>query len=182
MQIEAALVLAWMVSLEPSSPLRSSFERTAEAIARESNRSPLPGLDELRTAAVVTSLAWFESRFRVDAEGDCLGAPDRSGAGQATGTCPKGSRPRSLGLLQIGVSNLAGLRISRDEALDVDGNVRAGLAMARRSFRVCASRPLHERLAWYAAGGPACSTDPDAVAKSQHRIDRAVRLYAAVAR
>lgn len=171
--VDPAWILAAMTALEPESPYRETFARTAHAIAAESSRSPLPGQTEDRTAAIVLGVAWFESRFQVDAMGDC----EKS---TAFGTCAPGAkRPRSLGLMQIGVDNLRAYQVASEDAVsDPAVNVRVGLSMARQSFKICAARPLPDRLAWYAKGGNGCPRDTDGVLKSQHRVNKAIWIYA----
>jgi hypothetical protein len=170
----AALVLSAMRTLEPSSPYDATFETTAYAVADESTRSPLFAGEEgaARTAALVTSVAWFESRFQPDAAGDC----DRT---TREGTCAKGARPSSFCLLQINASNHRALGVTADELrTDAATCVRAGLRMMRQSFAACRALPLEERLDWYAGGGPTCAApSEDARRKSRHRVAKAIWIY-----
>jgi hypothetical protein len=165
--VHASWVLAALRILAPASPFAETFDDTAVAIAAESNAAPLfAGPDGPKeTAALVASLGWFESSLNPAAEGDC----DRT---KKDGTCEAGSRPHSFCLLQIHESNHAGLGVTRAELLsDVRACVRAGLRMMRQSLALCRSRPLEERLRWYAAGGSTCSGDnEDAARKSRHRV------------
>lgn len=174
--VDPAYVLAMMLALEPSSPWRESFEDTAAAIAREAHRSPLPGLGEQRTAALLVSLAWFESTFRPDAEGDCLGR-DGVVVESLSGRCPPGSRPRSFGLYQVHESNFAALRITKADVVRADTATPIALRLVAASFRACAGRPIEERLSQYAGGGGTCPKGLDARRKSAHRVERAVSLH-----
>jgi hypothetical protein len=157
----AAWVLAAMVSLEASPPWAETYAETAEAIADVSLEAPLfPGEHgPLRTAALLTSLAWFESRFDPRAVGD---------------------HGRSVCLVQVHASNHAALGVTRDELLeDPRTCLRAGLEMIRRSFAVCARRPLEERLGHYAAGKAGCDRG---LRESRHRVGLARRLAKGAAR
>ena len=169
--IDPAWLVAAMLFLEPSSPFVESFPRTASAIAVESERSPLPGMSPDRTASVLLSLAWFESRFQIDAAGDC----ERS---TELGTCAKDAKhPRSFGLFQIGGDNLRAAHVTVESATsDPDIATRVALSMLRRSFQICRSRPLLERASWYAGGGTSCPTG-DASTKSVHRLAKAAWIY-----
>lgn len=170
----AALVLSAMRTLEPSSPYDATFETTAYVVADESSRSPLFEGEEgaVRTAALVTSVAWFESRFQPDAAGDC----DRT---TRSGTCAAGARPSSFCLLQINASNHRALAVTADEIrTDVAACVRAGLRMMHASLGICRRLPFEERLAHYAGGGPTCeSPSEDARRKSRHRVAKAIWIY-----
>jgi soluble lytic murein transglycosylase-like protein len=151
----AAWVLAAMVSLEASPPWAGTYAETAEAIADVALEAPLfdGEAGPLRTAALLTSLAWFESRFDPRAVGD---------------------HGRSVCLLQVHASNHAALGVTRDELLDDPRTcLRAGVKMIRQSFAVCARRPLLERLSHYAAGGAGCERGRR---ESRHRVGLAIRL------
>jgi hypothetical protein len=54
---------------------------------------------------------------------------------------------------------------------------RVALDLLRESFRICAARPVNERLAVYAAGGTSCK-DPGAgpLAKSRYRVMKGLWL------
>lgn len=60
------LVLIWMSSLQPEAPWLESYPETAQAIADACDEEAEP----LKCAAILVSLAWFESTFRPDATGD----------------------------------------------------------------------------------------------------------------
>ncbi len=126
----SAWILSLMLVLQPQAPWRATYEATAAAIAATVQREePLFAGEQgrERTAALLVSLAWFESRFDAHALGD---------------------HGRSHGLYQIQ---------EHGELADPADATRAALGMLRESFRVCRARPLEERLGWYAAGGPDCS-------------------------
>ena len=67
-------ILALMLSIQPAitTPWSASFPATADAIARAAVAEPLFAGESgpARTAALLVSVGWFESRFRVDAVGD----------------------------------------------------------------------------------------------------------------
>lgn len=154
----AAVVLAWMVSLQPLAvtPWRDRFPEVAEAIADVSAEAPLyrgeRGVE--RTAALLTAMAWHESRFDVGAVGD------------------KGA---SVCLLQLGVSNLRALGVTRDELLgDARACLRAAVRMVVISFGVCRARPPQDRLAHFAAGGGGCGEK--GTRESRHRFALAAKL------
>src|ERR1051326_1840845 len=60
--IEATTILMWMLRLQPEAPWSSSFPRTAAIIAARAQEDPVEGNPEW-TAALLTSIAWHESRF-----------------------------------------------------------------------------------------------------------------------
>lgn len=167
--VDPAWVLSLMTYLEPASPFRTTFEATANAVANAAERSPLPSLDARRTASVLVALAWFESRFQIDAKGDCSRVTK-------LGTCAEGGVPTSFGLFQINVTNHDALAVTASGLLSSpETSADAALRMMCRSFHVCRARPLEERLAWYAGGGNGCP-EGGPTRKSRHRMALAVRL------
>lgn len=173
----AAWVLALMTALSHVDPGQRGFAATADAIAAEAEASPLPGAGPARTAALLVAVAWFESGFVADAEGDCAGVDP--GQRRDWARCPDGHPARSLCLLQVGASNLRSLGVTREAIVgDVRECVRAGLRLMRASWQACRGRPLRERLVNYAAGGGGCAGSDDAARKSRHRVDLAARLLA----
>ena len=162
--VTAAWVLVALRTLAPESPYAATFDATAEAIATEASARPLydgeAGAE--KTAALLASVAWFESSLRPDAAGD-----------------KRAGRPTSFCLLQINETNHKGLGVTASELqTDVDACIRAGLAMMRTSFSICGRLPHEQRLIWYAAGADGCSAEnEDARRKSEHRIRKAMWLY-----
>lgn len=57
--ISSALILHWMLTLAPSEPHVSTFEKTAEAIAKAANEDANP----IEAAATLTALGFYESHF-----------------------------------------------------------------------------------------------------------------------
>jgi hypothetical protein len=169
----AAAVLAVMRVLEPSSPYAGTFESTADSIAARATAEPLfQGEDgPSRTAALLVSLGWFESRFQPDARGDCDHAHTTR-----QGTCASGGRASSFCLFQLNASNLTMLGTTEEQLTsDVDACVASAIRMLRSSLSVCARLPLEERLAWYAGGGATCmAPSEDARRKSRHRWAKAM--------
>lgn len=146
-----AWILSLMVSLQPvdRTPWADTFASTALAIDQVVlEEEPLyRGPDgKERTAALLVSLAWFESRFRVDAVGD---------------------HGQSIGLYQVSKAHAP-----REELLGAASATRVALGLIRESQRVCAGRALPEQLGWYASGGRACG----GLAKSRHRMGLAAKL------
>jgi hypothetical protein len=150
----AAWILSLMLFLQPSAPWRDTFPATAEAISVAAHEAPIfTGRDAVeRTAAQLVALMWFESRFDPNAAGD---------------------HGQSLGLAQIGVSNLHALGLTREQLFDPATNTRAALRMMQLSFVVCRVHPKEERLAHYAAGGDGCTKG---IKESVHRTQLAARL------
>jgi len=178
MAVTEAMVLAALLKLEPHALHRSTFERTAKAIADASNASPLFGGDHgaEKTADLIASVADFESGLIPDAEGDCIAngklVPSK------VGVCPTGSKPHSFCALQVNESNFKELGITRESVqTDIDVCIRSGLRLMHISFAVCRARPLEERLAHYAGGGEGCPTNEDATKKSRHRVLKALWLF-----
>lgn len=132
----AKLVLLWMLSLVPSSPWIDSYEETAQAIDDACE-------GDVRCGAVLTAIAYHESRFNPEAVGD---------------------RGQSVGVWQLS-------RSWRPEP-GVDRHARLARGLVSRSFRICAARPMEERLGWFAAGRDGCGRP----ASSRIRMNLAKRL------
>jgi hypothetical protein len=164
-----------MLLLEPRSPYAATFERTADAIAARAAAEPLfQGADgAAKTAALLVSLGWFESRFDPSAGGDCTKR-------LPNGLCAPGGTPHSHCAFQLNDSNFVALDVTADMLrTDVDLCVATTLRMLRTSLSVCRRLPLEERLAHYAGGGDTCdNASEDARAKSRHRWFKAQWLYA----
>jgi hypothetical protein len=172
-------VLALMLKAQPAHPYRATYERTSEAIARASEASPLFSGDrgDAKTAALLVSLAFFESGMKPDAAGDCS---DKTGQKRLACTEP-GAIPHSFCLLQIHESNLAGFGVTREEIQsDVGACVRTSLALLHQSFRICRALGLEDQVRWYAGGGPTCPTSEDATRKSRHRVLKGRWLFDAL--
>ncbi len=155
----ALWVLSLMHALQPSAPWVDGYGETAAEIADAASAAPVySGPDGVaRTAALLTSIAWFEGRFQPDAVGD-------SGA--------------SVCMMQIGASNLSTLGVTRASMLEDRATcLRAALRMIRTSFAVCRGRPQSESLGHYASGGKFCGgANGQGLAESKHRVDLAMRL------
>ena len=176
-EVTQAFVLSMMILAAPAAKHRDTFERTAEAIAKASNASPVIDGEHgsEKTAALIVALGEFESGLRPSAAGDCEKAKTKS-----DGTCAEGGHPTSFCMLQINQSNFAGLGVTKDELLtSIDACVATGLRMMRASFRICGKLPFEDRLRWYTAGADNCPGDEnkDAANKSRHRVRRAMWLY-----
>ncbi len=146
-----AWILSLMLLLQPTAPWSGTYAATATAIDQVVHEQPSLFTDDLeglqKTAAVLVSLAWFESTFKPNAVG---------GGG------------RFRGLYQTG---------GHGDLADPVVATRVALALVRESFELCRARPLEERLAYYAAGGASCrDVPPDALARSRYRILKAMWL------
>ena len=129
-------ILSLILLLAPKTPLEQAT-RLADVFARVSEATPLiKGPDAVpRTAAQLVAVAFDESTFRPDVIGD---------------------HGRSIGLMQIGVSNLVELGMTREDLLDPEKNLLAAVRLMKTSHRTCAGRAAEFRLAHYASGGPTC--------------------------
>ena len=149
-------ILFLMLLLEPKSPHRATFDATAAAIAKVAADSPLFAgpLGADRTAALMVSVAWFESRFQPDAVGD---------------------GKHSYCAFQINDSNFKALGVTKDDLQrDVLACARAAREMMRRSIQACAQRGGDDILNHYAVGGDGCADSE----KGRHRVRKARWLLA----
>jgi hypothetical protein len=171
--IDPSWVLTLMLKAEPAhaqSPWRASYEATAAAIARAADQRPLfAGQDgAAKTAAVLVSVAWFESRFQPDAEGDKPKLADGTRG-----------RARSVCAMQVHESNFAALKVTRAELLsDVQRCFDTGLELLHVSFGVCRAQPLEHRLAHYCVGGNGCTLPTKG--EDAHRMRLALALFKAL--
>lgn len=125
-----AWLLSLMILLQPVAPWRSTFETTAQAIdkAVAQEVSLFPGAHgRERTAVLLVSLAWFESRFDTKATGD---------HGAAHGLYQQHDHGKLEDPFEATIMAFQQIRIS---------------------MRACRSRPMEEMLGWYAAGGKDCN-------------------------
>lgn len=145
-----AWILSLLLSLVHHTPWSDRLPEMADAIATVSEEAPLwPGEEgPRRTAAVLVALAFAESRFDPDAIGD---------------------HGQSHGAFQISLAHAP-----KGELHDPLTAARHARRLLAQSFRICADRPLGERMAWYAAGGPSCS--PKGYAASRYRMSMAAKL------
>ncbi len=125
----ASWILSLMLLVQPNAPWKEQYPTIANAIAIVGQDSkPLfsgdKGLE--KTAAVLVSLAWFESRFDIHATGD---------------------HGRSHGLYQ---------QQGRGELADPLEATRVAIETIRQSQKVCSNLGTLEMLGWYAAGGEGC--------------------------
>lgn len=124
----ASWALAAMISLQPKAPWRSTYESTAEAIAKVSTAEPL--FDDNgphRTAALLVSLAWHESRFKLDAA----------------------SKNQWFCLYQVGREHLGDVKAATHDA---EVCTRAAVKLIRQSFETCKHLPKFEQLTMYVSG------------------------------
>jgi hypothetical protein len=145
-------ILSLMLVLQPKAPWSDTYAATASAIdqAVQEQGSVFGDDDEGRakTAALLVSLAWFESTFRPNAVG---------------------GRGRLHGLYQTG-----GKAADLNDPLKAS---RLALEHVRESFRLCSARPAVDRLVIYAIGGTTCKeATADALGKSRARVSKAVWL------
>ena len=170
--MNTAQLVAWiyrmMLVLQPAgvTPWAETYETTATVFADVATRLPLfPGSDGVaRTAALFTSVAWYEGRFDPQAKGDCKE--------KKNGKCV--SPPQSVCMFQIGISNLAGLHTTQDELLsDVAKCTHAARKMMQISFGVCRGLPFEDLLGHYASGGSTCG----GLKESRHRMKTAISIF-----
>lgn len=139
------LVIAMMVLLQPVAPWRTNYENVARGI-----------LDGARESPVFEGETGFQRTVALDIS---IAWFESRFDQHATG-----DHGAAHGLYQV--------HAKEDETVK-EQTVRANL-MIRESFRVCKSRPLEERLGWYAAGGNGCSRGLQA---SRFRMWKAMKLY-----
>lgn len=131
MSIPVSWVVGLLAALEPNAPYRSTYEKTAEAIARVSESEPLFPVEEEgeeRTATLLVSLAWYESRLRPDAK-------SKNGRWYCLYQLEKGWLPNA-----------------KQSLVDPEMCTRAAVKVIRQSMTTCKSRPLTERLAYFTSG------------------------------
>lgn len=142
MSVPAAWVVGLMMALEPSAPWRTTYEKTAEAIARAAEAEPLfEEKGEERTAALLVSVAWYESHFKPNA---------------------KSSNGKWFCLYQIDKRYLSDPEKSLS---DPEFCTRTAVKIIKNSFQQCDKHPENERLSVYLSG----SCDK-AVKQSKYRM------------
>lgn len=154
------LVLVWINKLmEPERAgvtWGDTYTTTAHEIAEVSETSPLFAGEDgpTRTASVLTSNYYYESRFNPTAIGD---------------------HGHSFGLGQISDGNFGWLGITREGLLKSTRlQVETSLRLVKMSFKYCGGKPIEEKLGWYASGGMTCGR----AANSRMKMGLAKRLYA----
>lgn len=145
-------VLAAMTSLQRTAPWSSSYPDVAAAIAAEASAHPLyPGPDGAqRTAALLVSWTFRESRFDAGAVGD---------HGAARGLM----QPHSV-------------HAPDADLTDPATNLAVAGKLLRDSAWVCRARPEAERWAWYIHGRAGCPTDERSLRISRARSAEAAAL------
>lgn len=178
--LEQKALVRWAVAAmrkaEPKAPWADTYEATATAVALEAHANPVyPRAQDgvRRTMALVLGIAFYESNFRPDAEGDCR-KKDGGTIASVSGRC-KDSTASSLCLLQVSSGNLKGLGLTREEILrDTRVCVRAGLRLVHVSMGVCRAKAYEDRLAQYAHGGDTCGgAKGEGIMESRHRVAKA---------
>lgn len=121
-------ILSLLLLLQPVAPWKDEYESVARAIDEASSANPIfdGQSGKEKTAAVLVSLAWFESRFNSKAVGD---------------------HGKSFGLYQ---------QQGHGEISDPFIASKVAIEQIKISFRVCSNKPIEEKLGWYAAGGNTC--------------------------
>jgi hypothetical protein len=150
MSVPVQWVVGLMVALEPSSPWRGTYEKSAEAIARVAESEPVfDDHGEERTAALLVAIAWYESRLKPNA---------RSKDGQF------------LCLYQVDKRHLADPQKALD---DPEVCTRAAIKIIRSSLQQCgaAKKPFEDRLAQFMSG-----TCDKGVVDSRYRMFLAGKL------
>ena len=148
MSVPVQWVVGLMVALEPSSPWRGTYEKSAEAIARVAESEPVfDDHGEERTAALLVAIAWYESRLKPNA---------RSKDGQF------------LCLYQVDKRHLTDPQKALD---DPEVCTRAAIKIIRPSLQQCSKRALDDRLAQFMSG-----TCDKGVVDSRYRMFLAGKL------
>lgn len=131
MSVPVSWVVGLLAALEPQAPWASTYEKTAEAIARVSESDPLWAVEdkgEERTATLLVALAWYESRLKPNA---------------------KSKNGQWYCLYQVGKNYLP----DAEKALtDQEMCTRAAIKILKKSITLCAARPPEERLAIFMSG------------------------------
>jgi hypothetical protein len=129
MSVPVQWVVGLMVALEPSTPWRGTYEKSAEAIARVAESEPLfDEHGEERTAALLVAIAWYESRLKPTA---------------------KSKDGQFLCLYQVDKRHLSEPQKALD---DPEVCTRAAIKIIRASLRTCAKNRLDDRLAQFMSG------------------------------
>ena len=129
MSVPVQWVVGLMVALEPSSPWRGTYEKTAEAIARVAESEPVfDDHGEERTAALLVAIAWYESRMKPSA---------------------KSKDGQFVCLYQVDKRHLADPQKALD---DPEVCTRAAIKIIRSSLQQCSKRALDDRLAQFMSG------------------------------
>jgi hypothetical protein len=129
MTVPVQWVVGLMVALEPSSPWRATYEKSAEAIARVAESEPVfVDHGEERTAALLVAVAWYESRLKPTA---------------------KSKDGQFLCLYQVDRRHLADPQKALD---DPEVCTRAAIKIIRASLQTCAKRAYDDRLAQFMSG------------------------------
>ncbi len=145
-------VLALMTAIrleygEAEAPWSATYETTADAIATRCQDARVDGGGADWCAALAVTMAFHESRFNPDASHD-------SGAG-------------------AGLFGTHAATLGRPVPQEQEGQVDAFLQLFHTSAKICAARPLGDRLGWYAAGGSGCERRLEL---SRFRMHQAARL------
>jgi hypothetical protein len=120
--IDASIVLAWMLRLQPQAPWRESFEHTADVIVESATKDPIDN-NPIWTAALLTSIGWFESRFE--------------------------PRARNVSSGTLGIWQVSPHWAPRSVLEIPDTEAPIAITLIRESFRVCKRAPESARLSWY---------------------------------
>lgn len=152
--VTAALVMKMMHYLEPQGPYVPDYGEISEAIAQAANHDPLfPGRPDgcIRTAAILVSLAWYESRFHKTVVGD---------------------QGRSFGLYQIQPPTA---KHAMNQLTNPATASYIAIDLIRTSITACKSQPWESRLSWYISSN-GCPDHPVIRKKSINRMATAERL------
>lgn len=154
--VSVVSVLTMMRFLQPFSLHAPQYPEIATAIATASNHDPLfphrkDGCE--RTAAILVAIAWHESRFHPNANGD---------------------NGQSLGLFQIQPPTA---RVDGKLLLLPRTASYIAIDLIRTSFQKCEQRPWGDKLVWYAASGHICIDHPVINKQSRDRMATADRVF-----
>jgi hypothetical protein len=151
-----AAMFAWTPAKEADRARYTEIASDLAAVVYDPAEEPLfPGADgRARTALVLASIAAHESTFRADVED-----------GRARGD---GGTSWCFMQLHIGSGKTLEGWTGRDVTADRQLCFRAGLHIARESFRMCNGSPENEMLAAYASGQ--CGRSPESRAMMSRAI------------
>lgn len=154
--ISQTTIMAMLYHLEPMGPYVPHYQEIATAVTKAANEQPLFPQHESgsqATAAILISLAWYESRFHTNVVGD---------------------NGKSFGLFQIQPPTA---KVDGKLLLLPMNAAFIATDLVRESFRQCEKRPWTERLSWYVSSN-GCPKHPIIVKKSMERLMLAQQLFA----
>lgn len=155
-----ATIMKILYAMEPMNPHVGAYGEISEAIAAASNQNPLfPDREDgsARTASLLVSVAWFETKFHPNLLGD-------------------GGKSFGMYQIQPRTAESLGRPIMTNQLLSPREASFIAIDLFRVSMTQCQARPWEERLTWYVASN-GCPSHPILVRKSMDRMLLADRLF-----